>query len=206
MTINVFISYPDEYAQAADALFRVLHTYDELQCHSYKHEKPLAGTNFVQAIAHNLNSANFIVLLWGKKSATKWVQAEIEYACSLRKTIVPILVDNTPLPPVLACTQAIVSYEDPFAWAVKVAFTIGALWEQQENQKKLDIQQKIKEDIYKRQMMIEEKKQKEQMAAVVRAVGLGAFGLGATAIAALKTRKNRQAIEAKPSDGSLDKT
>ena len=177
MGVNVFLSYPEEYVREADALLRLLGTHN-IQCYSFKHTKSLPGTDFTETIQRNLNSANFIVLFWGRESVTKWIEAEIQYAYSLNKKIVPVLVDNsTPLPEILCTTQAVVSYEDPYMWVLHVAFAIGAL---------------SKQDYYNQQHQLEEERRRQQMTAVLGAVGVGAIGLGAAAFSAFRNRRNRK--------------
>jgi hypothetical protein len=61
------------------------------------------GENFPQRIGEALEWCNVLLLLWSEAaSKSHWVKLEWTNAIALEKTIIPCLLDNSPLPGILA--------------------------------------------------------------------------------------------------------
>jgi len=71
-------------------------------------ESIYAGEAWPQAIGRGIADQDIFLLLWSKQSETShFVEFEWNTAIALKKTIVPVFLDNTPLPPMLRAINGI---------------------------------------------------------------------------------------------------
>jgi hypothetical protein len=71
-------------------------------------EKLYGGQNWPKVLGEAIADRECFLLAWSKQSATShFVEFEWTTALALKKTIVPCLLDTTPLPPSLAATHAL---------------------------------------------------------------------------------------------------
>jgi hypothetical protein len=96
----VFISYSREDLKAAVAIEKALIAKGLSPWRDQ--ESIYAGAQWPKAIGEAISDNGFILLLWSKHSAdSHFVEFEWTTAIALRKTIIPCLLDQTPLPPSL---------------------------------------------------------------------------------------------------------
>jgi phosphoglycerate dehydrogenase-like enzyme len=127
MSINVFISYPAKYENEAGALADCLGRVG-ISCYSFLHIPPCPGIDFPAEIRANIQLAHFLVVLWGKNAAeSDWVRDEFQYANILGKIIIPVLIDNSPLPINLQHKQAVLAFNNPNGWILQVTDAIVAI-------------------------------------------------------------------------------
>ncbi len=107
---GVFISYAREDLQAAQKLEKILQA-EGLRVWRDQ-ESIYAGEQWPKAIGQAIENENIFLLLWSKHSAeSHFVEFEWNSALALMKTIVPVLLDNTPLPAALRAING-VSFAD----------------------------------------------------------------------------------------------
>lgn len=71
-------------------------------------EKIHAGQRWPKALGEAIASNDFVLLIWSHNSAaSEFVELEWSTAIALKKTILPCLIDETPLPPSLRAIHAI---------------------------------------------------------------------------------------------------
>jgi hypothetical protein len=72
------------------------------------------GEKSPEKIAKAIESCDYFVLLWSADSRrSRWVEREWNHAFKLGKSVLPILLDDTPLPMVLEDTRGFVGLDDP---------------------------------------------------------------------------------------------
>ncbi len=66
------------------------------------HDDLHAGESFPKRIGEAIAACDVLLLVWSQPaSVSHWVEEEYNSALSLRKTIIPCILDHTPLPPLL---------------------------------------------------------------------------------------------------------
>ena len=71
------------------------------------------GEPFPEKILSAIERSDYFLLLWSHRSRqSRWVEKEWNHAFRLGKKIIPVLLDNTPLPMVLESTHAFTSLDD----------------------------------------------------------------------------------------------
>ena len=67
------------------------------------HSGTKAGDNLPKRISEALGWANCLLLLWSASASTsRWVELEWTNAVALGRTVIPCVLDHTPLPPILS--------------------------------------------------------------------------------------------------------
>src|SRR5262245_34869738 len=103
---GVFISYARHDLSAAEPLEHALQAHGIAV--SRDQESIYAGQQWPQAIGEAIAGHNYVLLIWSKSAAqSHFVEFEWNSAIALRKTILPCLLDDTPLPPALSAVNAI---------------------------------------------------------------------------------------------------
>jgi hypothetical protein len=115
--VHVFLSYVDEDRKPAEALIEELQEHG-IKWFSYLHVPRLLGTNARMKIAHAIQGAHFVVILWSRHTtSSSWVLDELRHAMSTGKPILPVLLDEgVPLPPPLDQLEAERGFDNPAAW------------------------------------------------------------------------------------------
>ena len=108
----IFISYAREDAELAVSLLERL---EKAGFDVYlDKEKTLAGEQFLAVIVHSLRRCDAVLALLSARSAeSEWCQAELYYAHALRRTIVPVRLDESQaldIPAPLALLQREIQY------------------------------------------------------------------------------------------------
>ncbi|UCF38806.1 MAG: TIR domain-containing protein, partial [Acidobacteriota bacterium] len=118
----VFISYSREDLEAALQLEKAL---KDAGLTVWRDQESLyAGQQWPKALGEAISSNDYILLLWSKSSAdSHFVEFEWTTAIALRKTIVPCMVDNTPLVPALISFNGI-PFKDPETTIERILQTI----------------------------------------------------------------------------------
>jgi hypothetical protein len=119
--VHVFLRYVDEDRKPAEALFEELQEHG-IKWFSYLLVPRLLGTNARMKIAHAIQGAHFVVILWSRHTtSSSWVLDELRHAMSTGKPILPVLLDEgVPLPPPLDQLEAERGFDNPAAWARRV--------------------------------------------------------------------------------------
>ncbi len=103
---NLFLSYSRKDASIVEQLEAALRAHGHTVWRDQ--ESIRGGENWPQAMGEAIASHDFVVLAWSQHTATShFVEFEWTTALALRKTIVPCLLDHTPLPPSLAAINGI---------------------------------------------------------------------------------------------------
>lgn len=107
---GVFISYSRKDLQSAQNLGKIFQAEGlRVWCDQ---ESIYAGEQWPKAIGQAIENESIFLLLWSKHSAeSHFVEFEWNTALALKKTIVPVLLDNTPLPAALRAING-VFFED----------------------------------------------------------------------------------------------
>lgn len=108
---HLFLSYSRQDDVVADEVFRLIAKSD----HQVWIDRSgiAVGEQFPQKILQAIESADDVLLLWSEHAkSSRWVEREWNHAYKLSKNIVPILLDETPLPMSLEDTNGIRSLED----------------------------------------------------------------------------------------------
>lgn len=119
-TVNVFVSHSEEDKAAAGALMRTL---PEAGARGYSFLfTPLPpGVDFPSFLQKKINDAQIVVVLFSRFAMnSQWIPQEVRIAIHSRKIIIPVLLENLPLPMELARLQAIRAFEDPSGWVLQV--------------------------------------------------------------------------------------
>jgi hypothetical protein len=106
MNPGVFLSYSRDDFKTA----RLVQTLLEKQGFTVwlDQESIYAGENWPKAIGEGIASQTVLMLLWSKYAAdSHFVEFEWNTALALKKKIIPVLLDNTPLPVSLQAIRAI---------------------------------------------------------------------------------------------------
>lgn len=180
MSINVFISYPEVYEPAANALARAFQRTG-INYYSFLHTPVPPGTDFSASIGRHIEAAHFLVLLWGAEAATSWVKAEIQYAQQLGKSIIPVLVDDSALPNTLQLTQAIRAFRDPSGWVLQVSDAIMAIVNY------INYQQQIAYQNQQEQQRLQQEKERKKF---FNNLATGVVGVGALLAIAAAVNEN----------------
>jgi len=103
---SLFLSYAREDEEVADLVAK------ELTEHGLSvwrdRESLYGGQNWPRALGEAIAAKEFVVLLWSSNAATsEFVELEWCTGIALKKTILPCLLDDTPLPPSLAAIQSV---------------------------------------------------------------------------------------------------
>lgn len=105
-TRPIFISYAREDRHISDSvvnLFRVTHPAIFRDVDSIK-----PGDNWREAIAAAIRDCEAVLVLWCTHASRSYeLQIEYELALSIDARVVPVLMDSTPLPPLLAVRQGV---------------------------------------------------------------------------------------------------
>jgi hypothetical protein len=73
------------------------------------------GTDWRQALGEAIENAERVMLFWTASAAVShWVTQEWQFALKCGKKVVPTLLDETPLPPALACLQSVTTLRGLF--------------------------------------------------------------------------------------------
>jgi tetratricopeptide (TPR) repeat protein len=106
-----------------------------------------AGEQWPKAIGQAIEKEKIFLLLWSKHSAVShFVEFEWNTALALKKTIVPVFLDNTPLPAALRAING-VSLEDTDKAIKKILDSMSASppSDQQQNRRVIDTLSQVKE-------------------------------------------------------------
>jgi tetratricopeptide (TPR) repeat protein len=103
---RVFVSYARQDLSAVQQLERALQAHDVTvwrdQASIY------GGQQWPKAIGEAIAAHDYVVLVWSERAArSHFVEVEWNSAIALRKTILPCVLDDTPLPPALRAINAI---------------------------------------------------------------------------------------------------
>ena len=106
MTSSAFLSYAKVDTSTAEQLQRWL---NKREVNVWRDQDSiLAGERWPRKIGEGIVRNNVFLMLWSLSASTSnYVDFEWNTAIALQKTIIPILLDNTPLPPALAAFQAV---------------------------------------------------------------------------------------------------
>jgi hypothetical protein len=103
---RVFISYSRDDLSAAQQLERALQAHDIAVWRDQ--ESKYGGQQWPKAIGEAIAAHDCLLLVWSKNAAkSHFVEFEWNNAIALRKTILPCLLDDTPLPPALSVINAL---------------------------------------------------------------------------------------------------
>lgn len=103
---NLFLSYSRKDASLVEQLEAALRAHGHVVWRDLQSIR--GGENWPQATGEAIAAHDFIVLAWSQHTAhSHFVEFEWTTALALRKTIVPCLLDHTPLPPSLAAINGI---------------------------------------------------------------------------------------------------
>ena len=103
---RVFMSYSRDDLSTAQRLEGALQAHDIAVWRDQ--ESIYGGQQWPKAIGEAIAAHDFLLLVWSKSAArSHFVEFEWNSAIALRKTILPCLLDDTPLPPSLSAINAI---------------------------------------------------------------------------------------------------
>ncbi len=103
---RVFISYARHDLSSVQPLERALQAHDIAVWRDQ--ESIYGGQQWPKAIGEAIAAHDYVLLVWSKTAArSHFVEFEWNSAIALRKTILPCLLDDTPLPPALSAVNAI---------------------------------------------------------------------------------------------------
>ena len=107
--VDIFISHSWRNKTFADKLARDLEGVANIWI---DHQQTKPGEEIGADIGEGLAKSDLVILVWSQHAqASQWVGQEIDYALNLGTTVIPCLVDKTPLPDALKNTLAI-PFED----------------------------------------------------------------------------------------------
>lgn len=103
---GVFLSYTRNDLKDAQTL---QHLLEQDGIEVWRDQKSIyAGEKWPKAIGEGIARQRLFILLWSKQAASShFVEFEWNTAVALEKTIIPVLIDDTPLPPLLRSINAI---------------------------------------------------------------------------------------------------
>jgi len=108
---SVFLSYARTDLPLIERLARLLNKVPEISIWRAQ-DKIYGGQKWPKVLGEAIADQDVVLLAWSKNSeASHFVEFEWTTAIALKKTIIPCLLDSTPLPPSLAAINAI-SVED----------------------------------------------------------------------------------------------
>jgi hypothetical protein len=103
---RVFISYARHDLIPVQQMERALQAHDLIVWRDQ--ENIYGGQQWPKAIGEAIAAHDYVLLVWSKSAAqSHFVEFEWNSAIALRKTILPCLLDDTPLPPALSAINAI---------------------------------------------------------------------------------------------------
>ena len=103
---RVFISYTRHDLNPVKKIERSLQAHDIAVWRDQ--ESIYGGQQWPKAIGEAIAAHDYVLLVWSKSAAqSHFVEFEWNSAIALRKTILPCLLDDTPLPPALSAVNAI---------------------------------------------------------------------------------------------------
>ncbi|MGD2086479.1 MAG: toll/interleukin-1 receptor domain-containing protein [Candidatus Aminicenantes bacterium] len=142
---GIFISYARKDINSAQKLEELLLQKD---IRVWRDQDSIyAGEQWPKAIGQAIEKEKIFLLLWSKHSAVShFVEFEWNTALALKKTIVPVFLDNTPLPAALRAING-VSLEDTDKAIKKILDSMSASppSDQQQNRRVIDNLSQIKE-------------------------------------------------------------
>ncbi|MEO8341822.1 MAG: toll/interleukin-1 receptor domain-containing protein, partial [Nitrospirota bacterium] len=104
---NVFLSYSRDDLPLIEQLEAQLKTHPEIFIWRDQ-DKIYGGQKWPKVLGEAIADQDVVLLAWSKHAAAShFVEFEWTTAIALKKTIIPCLLDSTPLPPSLAATQGI---------------------------------------------------------------------------------------------------
>ncbi|MFM9940382.1 MAG: toll/interleukin-1 receptor domain-containing protein [Hyphomicrobiaceae bacterium] len=120
-TLNVFISHATPDLEKADALQDMLRRVGH-QVFAFKRTPTVPGQNFKAHLDQAVAFAHVFIVLWSSHSeASSWVAREIAAAQRADKLIIPVLLEKgLASPDALHDVQAVVAYENPSGWVMRV--------------------------------------------------------------------------------------
>ena len=128
---DVFISYASEHSELRD---RVKNTLSRHAITTWVHNKDIrSGQDFAKAIDEGIEQAdNLVFLISNHALQSAYCLKELEYALSLNKRIIPVLIEkdiNVEQPPALASLQYIdlLNVEDERVFQSKIQALVGQL-------------------------------------------------------------------------------
>jgi len=108
---KIFISYSRKDRRAARQLAQLIHGSPHQVWIDESGIDP--GEGFPEKIIQSINYSDYFMLLWSKNSKeSRWVEREWNHAYKESKKILPLLLDNTPLPMALENINAFTSLDD----------------------------------------------------------------------------------------------
>src|SRR5262245_57238191 len=105
---DIFVSYSHAHKDLVEPLVQLLRVGGRFIFHDSTSLQP--GDNWEEVLRAAVNNANIVVVIWcshAKESA--WCRRESEIAAESQKTLIPVILDATPLPETLSKFQWIVS-------------------------------------------------------------------------------------------------
>jgi hypothetical protein len=101
---DIFVSYARVHRKLVTPLVSLLRVDGRL---IFQDESSiLPGQKWEESLQEALQAAKKVIVFWCKHaSVSKWVSREAERAAELRKDLIPVILDNTPLPPHLSAFQ-----------------------------------------------------------------------------------------------------
>jgi len=103
---RVFISYARHDLSTIEPLESALLSHDIAVWRDQ--ERIYGGQQWPKAIGEAIAAHDYVLLVWSKSAAqSHFVEFEWNSAIALRKTILPCVLDDTPLPPALSAINAI---------------------------------------------------------------------------------------------------
>jgi hypothetical protein len=103
---RVFISYTRHDLRAVQPLERALQAHDVIVWRDQ--ESLYGGQQWPKAIGEAIAAHDYMLLVWSESAAqSHFVEFEWNSAIALRKTILPCVLDDTPLPPALRAINAV---------------------------------------------------------------------------------------------------
>jgi len=144
---KVFISYSQKDKTLARALEEQLRVAGAEVW--VDHRGIRGGDNLPAEISNALRWCNTLLLIWSISSADSyWVELEWTNALSLRKKIIPCLLDDTPLPPILS-NKAYIEMSDVTEGTAQLLQSLEWVTprsETKEQRKQIDEQHRVIED------------------------------------------------------------
>lgn len=111
MPINVFVSY-SEQDQLAATLVGTLRRNPAVRLF-IAHQARTPGESIQQKVDVAISHCHVFLLLWTARSqSSEWVGYEIETARRMNKRLLPVLVENVPLPRSIRDVEAVPFYRD----------------------------------------------------------------------------------------------
>ena len=125
MKSETFISYAHEDERRVDELVAVYSATGGKPFMAARHLKP--GVAWAIALEGKVLGASTVCVFWSRAaSRSEWVRTEYQWGLANDVHIIPVLLDNTPLPEELGRLQAI---DVRPAWLVRIAWLRGKLRE-----------------------------------------------------------------------------